>query len=249
MSNIIIAFNGVNVLSNGNFNILNKPESYLKAIFHLKQCCEDMLNNSELDIQSIGVTLKKDVFPSHGTKITVVSGHESIVPIVINAPSEEMITVASGQTVTALLTSILVDGGKGIAKVYTDSSKSTEATGTDPVTSIMVLESIAEDTATKITYILRKEPSDITIISIIDNTVVSAVNNAVGTESVTVISGKTVAELKAAILVDGGEGTAKVFTDSSKTTEATGTDPVSDTMVLESKAEDTITIVDYDCIV
>lgn len=249
MSNITIVINGDTILSNKNFNILNKPESYLKSVFHLKMCCEEMLNNTELDIQTIAMTLEKDIFPSHSTRITVVTGHESIVPIVINTPNEEMVTVASGQTVTALLTAILIDEGNGIAKVYTDSTKTVEALGTDLVASTMVLESIAQDTATKITYILRKEPSDITIITIIDSTVVSAVVNAVGFESVTVISGSIVNQLLSAISVDNGEGAVKVYTDSSKTVEATGTDLVTSTMVLESIAENTTTTVDYDIVI
>lgn len=248
MSNIIIKIDNDTVLTNETFNILNKPKTYLEILFRLQKCCEEIISSDELDIQKITLKLIKDVFPSHSTKITVVPGCEAIIPIIINILGLEMITIASGQTVATLLTDILVDDGKGTAKVYTDSSKTTEAAGTDPVSSIMVLEATAQDNATIITYLLRKQPSDITTITISDSSVVTAIVNTLGFELVDVVSGKTVNELLSAILVDGGEGTKKVYTDSSKTVEAIGTDTVTTTMILESTAEDTVTKVDYEII-
>lgn len=85
---------------------------------------------------------------SDSTTISVVAGKETIVTNV----SEKILTVASGTTVSTLISAIQVDGGKGTFKVYADNTKVTEATGASSVTASMVIEAIAEDTNTKNTY-------------------------------------------------------------------------------------------------
>lgn len=84
---------------------------------------------------------------SNSTIVTVVSGKEAVVTNITGT----VLTVATSTTVTNLIAAIKVDGN-GTFKVYTDNTKTTEATGSSTVTSSMIVEATAEDTTTKATY-------------------------------------------------------------------------------------------------
>lgn len=85
--------------------------------------------------------------------------------------------------------------------------------------------------------------SNSTVISVITGkeTVVTKITGTV----LTVASGTTVTDLKAAIQADGGQGTIKIYTDNTKATEATGTATVSNSMVVEAIAQDTTSKATY----
>ncbi len=100
------------------------------------------------DLESWFTTVPTVPTPSNVTTITVISGKTAIVTNVTGT----VLTVATGTTVTSLISAIQVDSGKGTFKVYTNSAKTTEATGTTTVTSSMVVEATAGDTTTKATY-------------------------------------------------------------------------------------------------
>lgn len=70
------------------------------------------------------------------------------------------------------------------------------------------------------------------------------VTTIVGTV-ITVATGKTVAQLKTALEVDGGNGTFKVYASSAKTQYALDVATVVNTMVVEAKAEDGTTKATY----
>jgi len=248
MSNLNIKINNVTILDNDAITVTNKTEKFIKRLLCLKNICNEMLTDPESDITTIQIAVTKDIFPNHSTNITVVSGHEAYVLYINNATGSNMVEAASGILVSDLLSSISIDQGRGSAKVYTNSSKTTEANPSTQINSVMVIESKAQDNATITDYNLRLHPSDITTITIVNYSAVIAVLNTVP-KSITVISGRTVTQVLADISVDEGQGIAKIFTDSSKTTEATGTATVTTTMVLESKAEDTVTIADYSIII
>lgn len=249
MSNLIIDINSTQVLNNDTITVSGKTEHFVSYILRLKSICDEMITDTESDIDTIGITVQKDIFPNHGTNISVVSGHETIVTFVDNSSGNKLLKVANGQIVSSLLESILVDAGNGTAKVFTDSTKTVEAIGSATVTHDMVLEAKAQDTATISDYTVRLDPSDITTVSIIDTLIVTAVVNTIGIESITVVSGSIVSEVLSAVQVDNGSGTSKIYTDSSKTTEASGSSTVTSTMVLESIAEDTTTKVTYAIVV
>lgn len=245
MSNLIIEINGVQVLNNDAITVSGKTDHFVAYILRLKSICNEMTTDTECDINSIGINVIKDVFPNHGTNASVVSGHETIITFIDNSDGSKLLKVAAGQIVSSLLGSILIDVGNGTAKAFTNSSKTTEAIGSDTVTHDMVLEAKAQDAATISNYTIRLDPSDITTVSTTDTTIVSVVVNTAGAESISVISGKIVSEVLSAILVDNGEGSTKVYTDSTKTIEASTSATVTSTMVLESIAENTTTKVTY----
>ena len=82
------------------------------------------------------------------TTISVITGKEAVVT---NITGTEL-TVATGTTVGSLKAAIQVDNGKGSFKVYIDNTKTTEATNATTVVNTIVVEAIAEDTTTKVTY-------------------------------------------------------------------------------------------------
>lgn len=100
------------------------------------------------DLNSWFVTIPSVPTASSITTITVVSGKTAIVTNV----SGTVLTVATGTTVTSLISSLSVDGGKGSFKVYVDNTKAVEATGSATVVSTMVVEATAQDITTKATY-------------------------------------------------------------------------------------------------
>jgi phi13 family phage major tail protein len=85
---------------------------------------------------------------SNSTIISVITGKTTIVTNILGTA----LTVATGTTVSNLISAIQVDSGKGAFKIYTDDTKATEATGTSNITPNMVVEATAEDTTTKSTY-------------------------------------------------------------------------------------------------
>jgi len=245
MSNVIIKINGDKILDNDIVSVIDKTDNFVKYLIRLKDICDEMKTDNESDIKIIHINIIKDIFPNHGTNASVISGHETIVTFIDNSDGNKLLKVAAGQNVTSLLGSILIDGGNGTAKAFTDSSKTTEAIGSDTVTHDMVLEAKAQDAATISNYTIRLDPSDITTVSIIDTSIVTTVVNTAGAESVTIVSGKIVSEVLSAVSVDGGVGSAKIYTDSTKTIEASTSATVTSTMVLESIAENTTTKVTY----
>ncbi|MBE6060471.1 MAG: cell wall-binding repeat-containing protein, partial [Clostridium sulfidigenes] len=180
------------------------------------------------------ITIKNDV-KSISTTVTVVPGKEAVVTKV-DATTHE-ISVANATTVDALKAAIKVE--KGSVKVYTDNTKATEATGTDAVTDTMVVEAIAEDGTTKQVYTIKvaaAAKSNVTTVTVVSGKEAVVTKVDATAHEISVANTTTVDELEAAIKVE--KGSVKVYTDSTKATEATGTDAVTDTMVVEAIAED-----------
>lgn len=100
------------------------------------------------DLETWFTTVPPVPTTSNATTISVLTGKTAIVTNI----TRNIVTVATGTTVSSLISSIQVDGGKGSFKVYEDNTKVTEATNATTVTSTMVVELIAEDTTTKATY-------------------------------------------------------------------------------------------------
>lgn len=85
--------------------------------------------------------------------------------------------------------------------------------------------------------------SNSTIITVVSGKE-AVVTNVTGTV-LTVATSTTVTNLISAIKVDSGNGTFKVYTDNTKTTEVTGSTTVTGSMVVEATAEDTTTKATY----
>ncbi|BDB00309.1 cell wall-binding repeat-containing protein [Clostridium botulinum] len=169
------------------------------------------------------------------TTVTVVSGQEAVVTNVDK--TNHKISVANATKVDALKAAIKVE--KGSVKVYTNDTKATEATGADEVTNDMVVEAIAEDGTAKQVYTIEvaaAPKSNVTTVEVVSGqeAVVTGVDTT--NHKITVAKDTTVEALKAAIKVE--KGSVKVYTDDTKVTEATGTDKVTSTMIVEAIAED-----------
>lgn len=108
----------------------------------------DNIGVNVTDLEQWFTTVPEIPTVSNITTISVAIGKTAIVTNVTGT----ILTVATGTTVSSLISAIIVDNGKGSFKVYTNDSKSTEATISTTVASTMVVETTAEDTKTKATY-------------------------------------------------------------------------------------------------
>ena len=195
----------------------------------------DLAGNKAAHDAVLGNDLVTEAPKSTVTAVTVVTGQEAVVTNV--DASNHKISVANATAVNALKAAIKVE--KGSFKVYTDNTKATEATGTDEVTGAMVVEATAEDGTTKQVYTIEvaaAPKSTVTEVTVVTGQEVVVTNVDASNHKIKVANATTVDALKAAIKVE--KGSFKVYTDDTKVTEATGTDAVAGTMVVEATAED-----------
>ncbi|OPD18747.1 S-layer protein [Clostridium botulinum] len=154
---------------------------------------------------------------------------------VIDNSANTIVGVPAG-TVADLKADIVVNNAKATLKV-TDASDVEITDGTTALANGQKVVVKAEDGTTK-TYVItlavaKSNDATVTVVSG-KEAVVTKVDAT--THEISVANTTTVDELEAAIKVE--KGSVKVYTDNTKATEATGTDAVTDTMVVEAIAED-----------
>ncbi|WP_061321425.1 cell wall-binding repeat-containing protein [Clostridium botulinum] len=154
---------------------------------------------------------------------------------VIDNSANTIVGVPAG-TVADLKADIVVNNAKATLKV-TDVSDVEITDGTTALANGQKVVVKAEDGTTK-TYVItlavaKSNDATVTVVSG-KEAVVTKVDAT--THEISVANTTTVDELEAAIKVE--KGSIKVYTDNTKATEATGTDAVTDTMVVEAIAED-----------
>ncbi len=180
---------------------------------------------------------------SNVTTIAVADGMDVVVTDVNNTVGSEAVTVAAATTVADLIGAIestdrtnqtysvtdSVDGGKG---------------DTDYLVTGDRLHVYSEDGFEQAAYTVTKEASTSTmIVDTSSGTTVTDVNNAEGSEAVTVVSGTTVATLTTSIGASDGSTQAYAVTDSSDGVKSEGALVTGDKLVVT--AEDTVTSKTY----